>query len=313
MANGNWGYPDKWLQADLGTTKRLTSVILKWGTWGRPEHSKEALAQDFQVWVGDDPTFGTGSYAVAANITNFTDPDNDGIITLPFASPVNGRWVRYVVTRVTGTMYWDYALGEMEIYGSDVPATGVKLQAVSATAKSYYGTLVPSLAFDGRYDNFWHVAQSDTTSPWWLQADLGSRQTLNRVLTNYNGGYAAVEDGTKAKDFQIWVGDDSNFVPGSYTVAATVTGNDSWYALVDFPAVTGRYVRYVVSATKGTDFYDSIMYEMEMFLLEHPTAVTLSSFAARADDPFSNVPVTVGLVISVCSIAVAGWRLMRRR
>jgi hypothetical protein len=47
--------------------------------------------------------------------------------------------------------------------------------------------------------------------------------------------------------------------------------------------------------------------------IENPTAVTLSSFAARADDPFSNVPVTVGLMVSACSIAVAGWRLMRRR
>jgi hypothetical protein len=314
MADGNWGYSDKWLQADLGTTKHLTSVILKWGTWGRPEHSKEALAQDFQVWVGDDPTFRSGSYTVAASSTNFNDPDNDGIITLPFVSPVNGRWVRYVVTRVTGTMYWDYALGEMEIYGSGVPAAGTRFSAASATAKSYSGTQTPSLAFDGRYDTFWNVAQSDTTSPWWLQADLGSRQTLNRLITNYNGGYAGVEDGTKARDFQIWVGDDPSFAPGNYTVATTVTGNDSWYALVDFTAVTGRYVRYVVSATKGTAWYDPIMYELEMFFLPDTTPPTIVSRspAPGATGVALNTTISVGFSEPMLASSISASTLRLR-
>jgi uncharacterized repeat protein (TIGR02543 family) len=295
MAIDNWGYSDKWLQADLGSTHSLTSVTLNWGTWGQPVHGKEVLAKDFQIWVGNDPTFPSGSYTVAASMTGFTDPDNDGILALPFASPVNGRWVRYVVSLATGTMYYDYALGEMQIYGSDLPTVSVKLPVINATAKSYYGTLVPSRGFDGLYETFWHVAQSDTTSPWWLQADLGSSQTFNRVLTNYNGGYGRVEEGGKAKDFQIWVGNDPTFTPGSYTLAATITGSDSWYALVDFPEVTGRYVRYVVSAVKGTDFYDPSMSEMEIWqtgpmapaITQQPTNQTARAgqsvaFSARA-------------------------------
>ena len=294
MADGNWGYADKWLQADLGSRMRPTTVVLNWGTWGRPEHSKEALAKDFQIWIGDDPAFPAGSYTVAASVTDFTDPDNDGIATLAFGAPIDGRWVRYVVTRVTGTMYWDYALGEMEIYGTSLPADGTRLVATGATAKSYSGTQLPTLAFDGRYDTFWHVNQSDTTSPWWVQADLGSAQTINRVLANYNGGYAAVEDGTKAVNFEIWVGNDPNFQVGTYAVAATVTGNDSWYALTDFPSVTGRYVRYVVNTTKGTAWYDPIMYELELWQMtswlnvtSHPASQVVevggtASFSAAA-------------------------------
>ena len=104
------------LQADLGSIHNLTSVTLNWGTWGQPVHNKEVLPKDFQIWVGNDPTFPSGSYIVAASMIGFTDTDDDGILTLPFASPVNGRWVRYVVTLATGTMYYDYALGEMQIH-----------------------------------------------------------------------------------------------------------------------------------------------------------------------------------------------------
>ena len=37
--------------------------------------------------------------------------------------PVTGRYVRYVVTAVTGSNYYDWDMAEMRIYGTSVPVT----------------------------------------------------------------------------------------------------------------------------------------------------------------------------------------------
>ena len=276
MENGNWGYADRWIQADLGVIKSISGVTLKWGVWGTSAHNDEALPKDFQLWIGNDPTFQPGSYTVAASVTDLSDPEDDGAATLTFTSPVEGRWIRYIVTRVTGTIYYDWALGEMEITSTDVEPIDTKLTVAGATAKSDDGTHLPSLAFDGHFDTYWNINSTDTIGPWWVQADLGSSVAINRVLVNYSGGYGRVEDGTKGKDFQIWIGDDPNFGTGNYTVAATIGGNDSWYRWVDFGTVTGRYLRYVVSATKGTALYaPSMMFELEVWQTDQ-SLVTIS-------------------------------------
>jgi hypothetical protein len=278
IAEDNFGYADKWLQADLGLPKTIDQIVLDYGTGGT---GGETIANDFEIWVGDDPTFAPGSYIVAATVTGNTDQ----VVTLTFDPPVTGRWVRYIVSEVTGPNWWDFTMAEMWIYGSDLAITDVKLTAVGATASSEQAPRAPAVnAFDGRYDNFWHVNSTDTF-PKWVQADLGSPQTLDRVVAFYYGGYAMVEDGNKATDFEIWVGNDSTFAAGTYAVATSVTGNDSYIVQVSFAPVTGRYMRYLVTAIKGTDpthYWNANMYEMEIWNSYQPTAIELASFTAEA-------------------------------
>ena len=122
IATDNFGYSDRWLMADLGLPKAIDRIELDFGD------TSSAIATDFQVWVGNDPTFISGSYQVAANITDNTSNQ----LVLDVDPALTGRWVRYVVTRVAGaTAYLDYSLREMRIYGADVPITETKHSAVA--------------------------------------------------------------------------------------------------------------------------------------------------------------------------------------
>jgi hypothetical protein len=141
----NFGYADKWLQADLGAPKAVNQIVVDFGTAGT---GGETIANDFALWVGNDPTFAPGTYQVAASITG----NSSQVVTLPASPALNGRWVRYVVTRVTGSSTADYCIAEMRIYGTDLPSSDVKLTATSATASSWLDLprTAPINAFDGR-------------------------------------------------------------------------------------------------------------------------------------------------------------------
>jgi hypothetical protein len=218
-----------------------------------------------------------------------------GLVSLPIDPPVAGRWVRYQIGSVTGSNSYDYSLAEMKIYGAAAPLLAARIPVVSATASSYdeLTRADPMHAFDGRYDDFWHVNGSDTF-PKWVQADLGSPQTISRAVTFNYGGYAIFEEGNKAVDFQIWVGDDPSFAPGSYIVAASVGGNDAWVTQQGFPPVTGRYVRYVVTRVKGTDpthYWNSNLYELELWNVRN--GPTLTAVAPTSGSILGGVEVTL--------------------
>ena len=263
IASDNFGYPDRWLQADLGAPKTVDGIRLDFGA------DPTRIATDFRIEVSDDPTFATHDDAaiVSGNTSAKLDLAVDPALT--------GRWVRLTITATTGTTYGSYGIAEMQIGGEAAPAADVRiaLAATGVTASSQYtdmGNRAPATkAIDSRYDNFWH-ASSGTSLPQWLQVDLGSSRQVSRAVASYYGGYALMENGSQAEDFQVWVGDDPTFAPGSYTVAGNVVGSDSYVVQVPLlgsggtpPA--GRYVRYVVTNVKGTAFWDAILYEFELY------------------------------------------------
>ena len=152
---------------------------------------------------------------------------------------------------------------------------------MSASASSDDGVprTQPSNAFDGQYNNFWHASGSDTF-PKYLQADLGSSQTLTRINSYYYGGYANTEWGNLTRDFDVWVGDNASFEPGSYTVAAQVRDNTNWITQVDFAPVTGQYVRYVAYGAYGSQYWNTAVYELELWSrAAAPQTVTFTSSA----------------------------------
>ncbi len=255
IGQDNFGYPDRWLQADLGDSKAINEIYLNFGI------DQNAVATSFQVLIGDDPTFAPGRYTVAATVTNNSQAE----VNLPVSPVINGRWVRLLISAVAGS----YQVADMRIYGSDLPSNEVKYAVTSATASSSNDLprTAPINVFDGQYNDYWHVNSTDTF-PKWIQADLGGENLISRVATFNYGGYALMADENKAVDFQIWVGNDPNFADGSYTIAASVTGNNSWITKESFAPVSCRYLRYVVTAVKGTDpshYWNTNLYELEIW------------------------------------------------
>jgi hypothetical protein len=258
-SSNNFGFSTRWLEADLGGPKAVDQVYLNFGS------NPNSVATAFQIWVGNDPAFADGSYIIAVNVTGNTQSE----LTLPLSPAVNGRWMRLVIGSIVGTAWSDYQVTAMNIYGTNLTESETKLTVSGATASSFDDPLRtdPIHAFNGQYNDFWHVNGTDTF-PKWVQADLGSIKTILRLVRYNYGGYSFTEEGNKARDFQVWVGDDPTFAPGSYSVAVSVTGNDSWITQHRFNPVSGRYVRYVVTAVKGTipgNYWNTNLYEMELW------------------------------------------------
>jgi peptidase M28-like protein/F5/8 type C domain-containing protein/List-Bact-rpt repeat protein len=307
----NSGYLDRWLQADLGASKAVNRVELDFGPF-----YAETAGSDFEIWIGDDPAFAPGSYQLAAHVAGNTSQS----VKVPIAPPASGRWVRYRINAITGTQWYDWSLAEMRIYGTSAPAAPItRVVAVSATASSGDDAIRtdPMHAFDGAFNDFWHVNASDTF-PKWVQADLGTPRTISRAVAFNYGGFAMFEEGNKAVAFQLWVGDDPMFAPGSYFVAASVSGNDSWITQLDFPPVTGRHVRYLVSAVKGTDpahYWNANLYELELWNGSGQVSALISGHGTvTADQPDFTCEGTscsgtysYGTTVMLRASAAAGW------
>ena len=217
IANGNFGYTDKWVQGDLGAAKSISKISLDFGAIA------SRRGTDFTLMVGSDPNFAAGTFTTVGTLTG----NSSQTVDVPIAPAATGRWVRLLISATTGAAYTDWSLAEMRIFGENVASTERKLAVSSPTASTSHvpDGRVPAAAFDGRYDNFWHAA-AGATLPQWLQADLGSVQQISRAVAYYYAGYALMEDGTQAQAFQIWVGNDPAFPAGSYMVAANLTGGD---------------------------------------------------------------------------------------
>jgi hypothetical protein len=112
-----------------------------------------------------------------------------------------------------------------------IPGTNIALGR-AATASSYQptgtnGPQLPSYATDGNYNTRWASEWLDTA---WIQVDLGSVTTFNRVLLAWEAAYAT--------SYQVQISSDgTNWT----TVYSTTSGNGGF----DDLAVSGtaRYVR----------------------------------------------------------------------
>ena len=112
-----------------------------------------------------------------------------------------------------------------------IPGTNLA-QGRTATASTYQptgtnGPQLPAYAVDGNYSTRWASEWVDTA---WLQVDLGSVQSFNRVLLGWEAAYA------KAYTVQV-----SNDGTNWSTIHTTTAGNGGFDDLQING--TGRYVR----------------------------------------------------------------------
>jgi hypothetical protein len=237
----------QWIQIDLGATASVSQVILNWET---------AAGKSFTIQTSANATTWTTIYT--------TTTGTGGIQTLAVTG--SGRYVRmYGTVRTTG---YGYSLWEFQVFGilnpppptatptrtaapTPTPVAGCGTTNVAlnkpATASSIENAGTPaSAAVDGNTGTRWSSAFSD---PQWLQVDLGSSQTICRVVLNW--------ETAAGKSFQIQVSADAvNWT----SIYSTTTGTGGIQTLT--VAGTGRYIR--MYGTVRTTGYGYSLWEFQV-------------------------------------------------
>ncbi|MGW5781932.1 galactose-binding domain-containing protein [Streptomyces sp. NPDC003863] len=140
---------------------------------------------------------------------------------------VIGRNPQYPTTTIPG----DLALGR--------PTTASSTETTGFPASN---------ATDGDLGSRWSSAYADPT---WIQVDLGTPQTVNRVVLAWENAYG--------KDYRIQVSNDGTTWSTVYTRSNGTGGTET----LTFPDASGRYIR-VYGTARGTSWGYSL-YEFEVF------------------------------------------------
>jgi hypothetical protein len=223
-----------WAQVDLGAATNIDQIVLKvpsgWGT------RNETLSVQGST---NNSTFSTlvGSATYVFNGSTNT-------VTINFTA-ASTRYVRLNVTANTG---WPAAqISEFEIYGVAGSGNGTNLAAgKTMSASGVSQSFVASNANDGNQSTYWESTNS--AFPQWLQVDLGSSVSINKVVlkTPVSGWAArtqtlAVQGSPTGSSFADIVGSAGySFDPAS---ASTVT--------ITFTATTTRFVRLNITGNTG--------------------------------------------------------------
>jgi hypothetical protein len=238
----------QWIRVDLGATQSIGRVVLRWeGAYGRA----------YQIQVSNDGATWTNLFS--------TTTGDGGVDDLSVSG--SGRYVRmYGTQRATG---YGYSLWEFEVYpGAATPtATPTTAPATCGTANAALtrpattsstenaGTPAPA-AVDGNTGTRWSSAASD---PQWLQIDLGSTQTVCRVVLRWEAAYG--------RAYQIQVSNDGTTWTNLFS---TTTGDGG----VDDLSVSGsgRYVR--MYGTARATAYGYSLWEFEVYVTGAVTTPT---------------------------------------
>jgi len=236
----------QWIYVDLGQVATINQVVLNW---------EAAYGKQYQIQVSNDAQTWTSIYNQANGV--------GGTETLNVSG--SGRYVRmYGTQRGTG---YGYSLWEFQVYGSggasptatpvaaptNTPsasgcgATNVALNQ-PATASSLENAGTPaSAAVDGNTGTRWASAFSD---PQWLQVDLGSVQSVCKVVLNWEAAYG--------KQYQIQVSNDASTWTSIYNQTNGVGGVETLNV-----SGSGRYIR-MYGTQRGTG-YGYSLWEFQVY------------------------------------------------
>ena len=197
----------QWLQVDLGQTYNISQVNLNW---------EAAYARAFQIQTSGNGTNWNPIYS--------TTSGTGGDQTLSVAG--TGRYIRmYGTTRATP---YGYSLREFGVQGTLASSSTLLSQGQPATASSVENpNYVPAYAVDGNTGTRWSSANAD---PQWLQVDLGTTHTLNKVVLNWEAAYANA--------YQIQTSNDTT----NWTTVYSTTNSTGGLQTLNV-AGSGRYVR----------------------------------------------------------------------
>lgn len=212
-----------WIRVDLGSTVTLNRVVLRW---------EAAYGRAYQVQVSNDGTNWT---------TIFSTTTGDGGVD-DLAVNGSGRYLRmYGTQRAT---QWGYSLWEIEAYAGTPNKALNKPVSVSSTETANFPG---QSAVDGSPSTRW---SSQYVDPSWIRVDLGSAQSISRVVLRWETAYGRAYQIQTSNDGSTWT-----------TIYSTTTGDGG----VDDLAVNGngRYVRMNGTA-RGTQWGYSL-WEFEIY------------------------------------------------
>lgn len=221
----------QWIYVDLGSSKTIGRVVLKW---------EAAYGKNYQIQVSDNASSWTTVYSTTTGDGGTDDITLNG----------TGRYVRMNATQ-RGTGY-GYSLWDFEVYGSSGPVTPPsnvnKALNKPATSSSDEGAAWgASQAVDGNMNTRWASSWSD---PQWINVDLGSVQSISRVVLKWEGAFG--------KNYQVQTSTDN----ANWTTVNTVTNGDG--ATDDLTlSGSGRYVR-IYGTARGTG-YGYSLWEFEVY------------------------------------------------
>ncbi|WP_030903113.1 discoidin domain-containing protein [Streptomyces sp. NRRL F-5126] len=151
-----------------------------------------------------------------------------------FDSAVRARYVRIKCgTRATG---WGFSLWELSVIDSAHAGTDLALHGKATASSSADGT-DPAAVSDGDTATRWTSAYADDQ---WVQVDLGSVQSFDRVDATWEQAYAKTYVVQTSTDGSAWT--DAKAVDNS-ALPLPFNGGDASLRLETVPATTARYVR----------------------------------------------------------------------
>jgi hypothetical protein len=256
----------QWLQVDLGANANITQVALNW---------EAAYAKTFTIQTS--PT-GTGNWTDITPVTS----GQAGVQTLTVSG--SGRFVR--MNGLTRATPYGYSLFEFQVYGAFGPTapagcgtTNVALnQPASASSYENQGANPASAAYDGNAGTRWSSVFAD---PQWIQVDLGTTQSVCKVVLNWEAAYA--------KTFTIQTSPTGT---GSWTDITPVTNGQAGVQTLNVSG-SGRFIR-MNGLTRATG-YGYSLWEFGVYAGTGGGTTTSSSSSTTTTTTTTTTPPNTGV------------------
>ncbi|HVJ51622.1 MAG TPA: beta-1,3-glucanase family protein [Aliidongia sp.] len=154
---------------------------------------------------------------------------NGASFTIPSVQATDAANYTVVVSNIAGNLTSGQATLSLAPPGANLAING------KASASSYenQGSMPASAAFDGNLSTRWGSAIG--VDPSWIQIDLGSVQTFDRVVLHWENAYAT--------SYQILWSNNPTDDPSSWHEAYATTTGMGGVEDFTFPTVKARYVR----------------------------------------------------------------------
>ncbi|GIJ68872.1 galactose-binding domain-containing protein [Virgisporangium ochraceum] len=222
----------QWAQVDLGSEQSVDQVVLK---------LPPAWETRTQTLTVQGSTNGSGFTTIVAAAGQSFAPGTSNTVTLNFAATT----VRQVRVQITANTGWAAAqLAELEVYGA-ATSSGNLAQGRAFSASGSVAPYGAGNAGDGNQGSYWE--SPNNTFPQWVQVDLGSGVSVNRVVLKLPSAWEArtqtlsVQGSTDGSGF-------STLVASAGRAFSPASGNT---VTLTFGAATTRYVRVHVTANTG--------------------------------------------------------------
>ena len=223
-----------YIQADFGAARAFSHIVLD-----HAGHTND-YPRTYRVEVSDDG-------AAWQVVHNGTGTAGQTQITLP--STYTRRFVRITETGTTGSAW--FTVNELRVFGSSVSTQTQSVDAGEVTPSGWVASASasyspPLRAIDRNTAYRWQNGRAQSTSNDYIQVDLGSARTFNRIVLDHAG---SSNDFPAA--YRVDVSDDGS----TWTTVRTGNGTASATTIVLPSTYTKRYVRVTETGASGSNWF----------------------------------------------------------